>query len=540
VDLIDSGFFFGGPVKIGELPTFTFAAAARRSYIDALIPLALDIIVGPEGQSIVASPVYWDYQLKVETSPLPGQHFSLFAFGSDDDLRVISRGTGVGEDLSLGVHSTWHRLVGRWESRLPGNVVHFFQPFVGVNLNELNFDTELGIGAALGASLYTWGLRDELRFSPSELFEIAIGADYQGDTFGVTFDVPLPLEIGSFPRVVTRLPPENQTFDSSGVVNALAAYAEAQIEVLPGVRIIPGVRAELTLVSFAEDELPTGEVVPARTVQLYNLDPRITGRWEILRGTTLKGAFGIYRQAPTTQLAPEGGNPNLIPERAFQYIGGIEQRLTRNLNLDVQLYFTDRDLLVQNTSAVVLKGDGSAQPIFYTNEGRGRTFGLEVLLRHELSKHFFGWIAYTLSKSEIDVSETRDSFILTSFDQTHILTMVGQVNLPWDFTFGGRFRLVSGNPSSRPIGSVHDLDTTNYQQLATRFGTTRLPTFHQLDLRLDRKWVFEAFSLTAYLDLLNVYNQQNAEGYRNDYRYREREAIPSLPILPVIGASGEF
>lgn len=541
VDLIDSGFFFGGPVKIGQLPTFTFAAAARRSYIDALIPLALDVIVGPEGQTIVASPVYWDYQVKVETSPLPGQHFSLFAFGSDDDLRVITRGTGAAADeLSLGVHSTWHRLVGRWESRLPGNVVHFLQPFVGVNLNEVNFDTEMGIGAALGASLYTWGVRDELRFSPSDQFEIAIGADYQGDTFGVTFDVPLPLEIGSFPRVMTRIPPENQTFDSSGVVNALAAYTEAQIEVLPGVRIIPGVRAELTLVSFAEDELPTGEIVPARTVQLYNFDPRITGRWDILRGTTLKGAFGIYRQAPTNQLAPEAGNPNLLPERAFQYIGGIEQRLTRNLNLDVQLYYTDRDLLVQSTGEIVLRGDGAAEPVFYTNEGRGRTFGLEVLLRHELSKHFFGWIAYTLSKSEIDLSESRDSLVLTSFDQTHILTLVGQWNLPWDFTLGGRFRLVSGNPASRPIGSVHDLDTTNYQQISTRFGTTRLPTFHQLDLRIDRTWVFDAFSLTTYLDLLNVYNQQNAEGYQNDYRYREREPIPSLPILPVIGASGEF
>src|SRR5690606_21170864 len=144
---------------------------------------------------------------------------------------------------------------------------------------------------------------------------------------------------------------------------------------------------------------------------------------------------------------------------------------------------------------VVLKGNGAVEPVFYTNEGRGRTFGLEVLLRHELSKYFFGWIAYTLSRSEIDLSESRRSFVLTSFDQTHILTVVGQVNLPWDFTLGGRFRLVSGNPSSRPIGSLHDLATTIYNQLATRFGTTRLPAFHQLDLRVDRTWVFDAFSL---------------------------------------------
>src|SRR5690606_17706810 len=115
------------------------------------------------------------------------------------------------------------------------------------------------------------------------------------------------------------------------------------------------------------------------------------------------------------------------------------------------------------------KGNGAVDPVFYTNEGVGRTFGLEVLLRHELSKYFFGWIAYTLSKSEIDTSESRDSLILTSFDQTHILTVVGQVNLPWAISAGGRFRLVSGNPTSRPIGSVHDLDTTDYRQFSSRF-----------------------------------------------------------------------
>ena len=57
-----------------------------------------------------------------------------------------------------------------------------------------------------------------------------------------------------------------------------------------------------------------------------------------------------------------------------------------------------------------------------------------------------------------------------------------------------------------------------------------------------RGWppLVDEFSFTAYLDLLNVYNQQNAEGFITDYRSREQEPIPSLPILPVIGLSGEF
>ena len=86
---------------------------------------------------------------------------------------------------------------------------------------------------------------------------------------------------------------------------------------------------------------------------------------------------------------------------------------------------------------------------------------------------------------------------------------------------------------------MHDLDTTNYLQLG-QSTRERLPSFHQLDVRIDRKWVFEQFSATAYLDLLNVYNHENVEGTQSDYRSREIQIIPSLPILPVFGMSAEF
>ena len=47
---------------------------------------------------------------------------------------------------------------------------------------------------------------------------------------------------------------------------------------------------------------------------------------------------------------------------------------------------------------------------------------------------------------------------------------------------GARFRLVSGNPTYAPVGSVHDLDTNRYSSLASGVQS-RLATFHQLDLR---------------------------------------------------------
>ena len=308
-------------------------------------------------------------------------------------------------------------------------------------------------------------------------------------------------------------------------------------------KIVPGVRAELTIFTFFPDKLPDGTTSDPADSQMFHIDPRLTARWELLPWTTVKGAFGVYREAPSgAQLNPDTGNPNLLEPRAVQLIGGVEQGLTRDIHLDVQLYYTNRDLLAQSTSAGRARNDGSGvfDALVLNNGGRGRTVGAEVLLRHEITEHFYGWIAYTLSRTDVDLNENDNGFFLTDFDQTHILTIVAQTNLPWGFTLGARFRAVTGDPTHLPLGAVHDVDTTNYNSLGSAFAATRLPAFHQLDMRVDKKFTFDTFSFTTYLDLLNVYNQANAEGFIDDYRSRERQPIPSLPILPVIGAQGEF
>ena len=325
------------------------------------------------------------------------------------------------------------------------------------------------------------------------------------------------------------------------MTNAVGAYIEAELTPFEGLKIVPGARLESTLFTFLPNDLPDGTTSRADEASLFHIDPRLTARWEVWPQTTLKGAAGVYRQTPEPQdINPSSGNPNLLEPRAVQLIAGIEQGLTDKLNLDVQLYYTNRDLLVQSTDRVVsVAGSDQVDPVFFDNGGRGNTLGMELLLRQEITEYLYGWIAYTLSRTVVDLDEDDSSFSQTDFDQTHILTVVAQTNLPYGFTLGARFRVVSGNLQRFPLGSVHDLDTTNYRGVG-QSTRERLPFFHQLDVRLDRKWVFEQFSATAYIDVLNVYNNTNIEGVISDFRSREVQAIPSLPFLPVFGMSAEF
>lgn len=64
--------------------------------------------------------------------------------------------------------------------------------------------------------------------------------------------------------------------------------------------------------------------------------------------------------------------------------------------------------------------------------------------------------------------------------------------------------------------------------------------FHQLDLRVDKEWKFDVWSLRAYLDVQNAYNHQNVEGVSYNFNYSQSMQLTGLPIIPSLGLRGDF
>src|SRR6185503_20036442 len=83
VNLRDSSAFVEGPLG-GWRTSF----AARRSYIDSILPLIIQPKIGSTFVTFV--PVYWDYQARAEKDLSHGR-FSLTAFGSSDSLEVVAQ-----------------------------------------------------------------------------------------------------------------------------------------------------------------------------------------------------------------------------------------------------------------------------------------------------------------------------------------------------------------------------------------------------------------------------------------------------------------
>jgi len=179
-------------------------------------------------------------------------------------------------------------------------------------------------------------------------------------------------------------------------------------------------------------------------------------------------------------------------------------------------------------------------------EGEGRAFGGQVLVRHELTAGFFGWASYSIIRSERK-DHPSSAWRLFDFDQTHVATVVASYELGAGFEIGARFRYSSGFPRTPVVGAINVpvpayIQTRRdvYEPLFGRQNSIRIPPFLQLDVRVAKRFTFDQVKAEVYLDVQNVTNRSNAEDIVYDYNYTNRDYITGLPILPVAGARIEW
>ena len=181
---------------------------------------------------------------------------------------------------------------------------------------------------------------------------------------------------------------------------------------------------------------------------------------------------------------------------------------------------------------------------------------MEVIVKQAPVNNFFGWVSYTLSRSErndypnrqietleddVSGSPSTGSWYLFDLDQTHILVLVAGYQLPLDFGFSGKIQYVTGNPYTPYSGGIQDLDQDFYIGYSTaEYNSQRLPPFYALDLRVDKTFTFQNWQLEAYVDFLNTIRGENPEFVLNNYDFTESTYIRGLPFVPSLGFEADF
>jgi TonB family protein len=524
IDVIDATAQVEGP--IGE--DVSFSLSARRSYVDAILPALLP----DDSLQFTVAPRYYDYQGWLNWEISSEHELEFFGYGSDDRAEVLfeadsPRGNAQVQSSGVGLQNGFHRGQVRWEWR-PDDLPIENDLMASFGFNRVEFEAARNLFFEL--DFVQGQIRDDFRYEFSETFEWVSGLDVQiGES---RFSARLPRSTSDAPGDPGSSGGGAPGVSDRGVLaqgretNVVrpAVYSELEIRPLEGLELVPGVRLDYY-----------------GTIEEWSPSPRFGTRWALSDLIALKGGVGLFTQPPNPgQVVPNFGNPNLTFQKAMHYSAGAEVTPLDYLEFDATLFYRDLFDLVRSTDDVrVDETSGRIEPEIYNNAGEGRSYGLELLVRHRPANRFFGWIAYTLSRAERR-DPTTGEWNLFEFDQTHNLTLVAGYNLPWNVDVSARFRLVSGNPRTPVAGSVYDADVGEYQPVYGEPNSVRGPLFHQLDVRVDKTFVFDRWRLGLYLDVLNVYNATNREGTRYNYDYSESRPLRGLPILPTLGVNARF
>ena len=150
-------------------------------------------------------------------------------------------------------------------------------------------------------------------------------------------------------------------------------------------------------------------------------------------------------------------------------------------------------------------------------------------------------MAYTLSRS-LRRASPEDELVLSDTDSTHVLTALGSYRLGKGWELGSKFMYVSGTPYTPVVGALYSSTTDEYVPVLGEPKSRRLPAYHELDLRVQKRWdIGETVAVTAYADVINVYGKDRAVGIdcSEDLSRCETSTHP-MPILPSVGVRGEF
>ncbi len=514
VDLIDARLLVEAPIN----KSTRFMIGGRRSWLDAWLGSALRA----SGVGVTAAPVYYDYQAMLEHDVTKNTTLRLAAFGSDDRMELTlnspdSRDPAFGGDA--GLHQGFWRVQGRVDTRPTDSLRWTTTLSAGQDTQH----TRIG-GMYLDVAFLNFQARSDVRAKLSSAITAIAGIDVQHDLYDASYRLPSTdfesnQDTGpTFGRPLVEL-------KGKGKATRPAGYAMLELAPFPTLKLLPGVRTDYD-----------------GGTKKWSVDPRIAARWDVHPSyprTTIKAGAGIFHQAPEAYESIEPfGNGGLKSESANHYSLGFEQELAPPLEVSLEGFYKDLHGLVLSAPSQ----NSTANGLSYQNIGTGRSYGSELLLRYKPGNggRFFGWIAYTLSRSERKDSDDA-AYYRYDYDQTHILTALGSYKLGRGWQVGGRFRYVTGSPYTPEIGGTLDYDAGTYAPVTSLSrNSKRMPAFHQLDVRVDKTWQFRSWALTAYFDVQNAYNHQNTESIGYNFDYSQTTATHGLPLLPIIGVRGEL
>lgn len=266
-----------------------------------------------------------------------------------------------------------------------------------------------------------------------------------------------------------------------------------------------------------------GSTFSSSTTNLFKqLSPRFSLSYAINEQLRFNFNSGLYYQLPAyTVLGFRNNDGDLInAQNNVGYINnkhlvsGFSYTTPVNSKLSVEGFYKWYDgypILVNEGISLANQGGffGVAGNGEAVSGSEGKSYGLEVLYQQKLYKNVFGILSYTFSRSFFTNQD--GIFTPSSWDARHVLNLSVGYKMKRNWEIGAVWRFSGGLPYTpfdeevsllKEVWDIRGQGVEDFSQI----NNQRLKAFHQLDIRVDKKWFFKKWNLNFYLDIVNVYN----------------------------------
>ncbi|PLW92458.1 MAG: TonB-dependent receptor [Marinilabiliales bacterium] len=256
---------------------------------------------------------------------------------------------------------------------------------------------------------------------------------------------------------------------------------------------------------------------------LNQISPRLSLSYGLNERWYLNGSIGHYKQLPaytTLGYSESGVLVNKANDLKYigvtHYIAGIEFLPNDESKITLEGFYKDYGhypVSLRDSVSLANKGGDFGvvgdEPV--ESVGEGRAYGFEVLYRRKIIDKMTMLVTYTFVRSEFTGFD--NEYIASAWDARNIVNVLVSRKFKRNWTFGLKWKYSGGSPytpydeytsSLVQAWNIQGRPYLNY----SAYNSERLSSFHQLDVRIDKEYFFDKWSLNIYMDVQNFYNFQ--------------------------------
>lgn len=496
-----------------------FYLSYRRSWFDQVVsdPESID---EKSGVTIKQLPVAEDYQFKYRWDPDPQNRITLLSAGASDQVKatfrphsdLVRQDPAFAGPAAVSTDFNSHGLA--WD-HLSDSGDHALN--LSATQTAASDIARYGTRQFLEKITERQMLRGQWQVDLNQAHQLTTGGWLERTDYDLSLNAKIPPCSSFDPACPTIDAPLIQLDDNFQMLSQ-AAYLEDLWRMSPSLSLRAGVH-------YMDDDYLSDNA----------LDPRLRLEWQASKDWQLHAAYGHYAQLPDpNEFAPALGNPALGYIESVHSVVGVERSFGNEWSLRIEAYHKSLDNLPLSLSPERDRDFDSR----YSNDVSGEAYGLEMLLKKDLTDKLYGWLAVSLAKSERR-NERNGQIWRSDYDKPAIVNWVMNYQATEHWMLGMKWTYQSGQLYTPVVDTRRNAN--NPRAVESVYGplnSDRLPAYHRLDLRAEYSRPTGYGMWSVFVDLLNAYNQENIQGISStpdsisaDMRVTRSEGLGMFPSI---------